>query len=151
MLQPLINQSSMEVEYPSPDTAPKGLYWLSRLFTLLKTSFLQAPGAACSAAELEEVLAIQAQLEEAWEFPGIGPTQFVDLNVTKNWLRAIIWRHSFPGFARSQQIQEPTLSPEYPLTIVKDTVALLANADEHAIRAHGYGMVMRTPSLNQKQ
>ena len=121
---------------------------LARLFIHLEASFFRSEPpsriAAGSQDDKVKILGIQKQLEQDLRFPGISETQHVDLNVTRHWIRTIIWQYTITHFAQSSHSKVPAFSATYPAQIAKDSLELLSKASNLAICAHGYGMVIGT-------
>ena len=120
---------------------------MARLFIYLEASFFRSEPpsriAAGSQDDKVKILGIQKQLEQDVSFQGISETQHVDLNVTRHWIRTIIWQYTITHFAFSCHSKVPAFSATYPAQIAKDSLALLSTASSSAICAHGYGMVSR--------
>lgn len=145
ILHPISEFPTVETDEAGSGNSKDGFADLARLFIYLDSSFFRSepPSRITSGSQDDKVkiLCIQKQLEQATGFPGISETQYVDLNVTRHWIRTIIWQYTITHFAQSAQSKEPAFSATYPAQIAKDTLTLLCNASASAIRAHGYGMV----------
>ena len=80
----------------------------------------------------------------------LDETQKVDILVTRNWIRTILWQYTITHFAVSCHARDPAFSALFPVSVAHDMLSGFSAVSDGAIRAHGYGMVSldrQSPSL----
>ena len=74
----------------------------------------------------------------------LDETQRVDILVTRNWIRTILWQYTITHFAVSCHARDPAFSALFPVSVAHDMLSGVSAVSDGAIRAHGYGMVSST-------
>jgi len=67
--------------------------------------------------------------------------QKADLLMTQQWLRLIVWQSSFRQGLLSTATADESMTFSYPLSIAKDTAAILQSLPSQAIEVHGMGIM----------
>ncbi|KXL49854.1 hypothetical protein M433DRAFT_114727 [Acidomyces richmondensis BFW] len=118
---------------------------LTRLFVCLESQYcVSESGNASKPSAISEesrILNIQAQLQYDNSASALTEPQKVDLAVTRNWIRVLVWHYTFTRYPQSCQSASPAFSITYPATIAREVASTLSAASEQSLRAHGYGMV----------
>ena len=72
----------------------------------------------------------------------IEPTaiQKADLLMTQQWLRLVVWQSSCRHGLLSTAAEEESMTFGFPLSIARDTVAVLQSLPSHAVEVHGMGI-----------
>lgn len=122
---------------------------LTRLFVCLESHFCVPEPAHVSqpSATSEEcrIVNIQTQLQYDNSASALTEPQKVDLAVTRNWIRVLVWHYTFTRYPQSFQSASPAFSITYPATVAREVASTLSAASEQSLRAHGYGMVGPSP------
>lgn len=67
--------------------------------------------------------------------------QAVELRVTQQWLKTMVWQLAISHGFVSSMVPDKTLSLNYPIEIARDLVALTNQISHHSIEMHGMFMV----------
>ncbi len=137
---------------------------LSRLFVYLDGDFttpstpVSAPAPSTAAAatptppnttlalERQRVASYQASLsllpaDSAGAGGAPGEAQRVDLFVTRQWIRLLLWEYTARRFAMACCAADPAFSLFLPVKIGHELLGMFAGVTEGAVKTHGYGMV----------
>lgn len=66
--------------------------------------------------------------------------QKADLMITQQWLRLIVWQSSFRQGLLSTASKDESFSFSFPLSIARDTAAILQSLPSRAVEVHGMGI-----------
>ncbi|KAK6063838.1 sucrose utilization protein SUC1-like protein 3 [Seiridium cupressi] len=66
--------------------------------------------------------------------------QKADLMITQQWLRLIVWQSSFRQGLLSTAAEDESFSFSFPLSIARDTAAILQSLPSRAVEVHGMGI-----------
>ncbi|KAH8647144.1 hypothetical protein BX600DRAFT_389818 [Xylariales sp. PMI_506] len=72
--------------------------------------------------------------------PDPTPIQKADLMVTQQWLRLIVWQSSFRQGLLSTAATDESFRFSFPLSIARDTAAILHSLPSQAVEVHGMGI-----------
>ncbi|KAH7021315.1 uncharacterized protein B0I36DRAFT_435164 [Microdochium trichocladiopsis] len=78
---------------------------------------------------------------DSTEEPEPTDIQKADLLMTQQWLRLIVWQSSFRQGLLSTAPADESMTFSYPLSIAKDTAAILQSLPSHAVEVHGMGIM----------
>lgn len=75
------------------------------------------------------------------EDKSLNDIQTADICVTRQWMRAILWKFSVNHGHLSSISTDQLTSPSYPLQIAKEFLSMISHIPNSAIEAHGQGIV----------
>ncbi|KAI4153622.1 MAG: hypothetical protein LQ340_002208 [Diploschistes diacapsis] len=144
ILQPISEFPAFDDRKLGYTSSMSGFPGLARLFTHLKSHYFESsPYAVTLQDEKAKILSTQKKLERDIKCPELGETQRIDFNITRHWIRTLIWQYTITHFPLSGHSEDAAFSAAYPAMIAKDTLALLSTASAGSICAHGYGMELK--------
>ncbi|KAF2461241.1 hypothetical protein BDY21DRAFT_278514, partial [Lineolata rhizophorae] len=73
----------------------------------------------------------------------VAAAQTVDLEVSRGWLRTMVWQLSVSQGFVSAMAQDSTMGLAYPVEISGELLAMTAQFSRQAVEVHGIGMVER--------
>lgn len=114
---------------------------LTRLFSHLQSNMMDSSMASRSAMDPTKVAAAQADLCAPPMHPTFTEVQRVDLFVTRQWIRILIWEYTTRHFKMSRDPSNQAFSLLLPITIARELLCLFPSVSAESIYAHGYGMV----------
>ena len=153
---------------PSPNEGPDGcsgspilsFLYLTKLFTFLDGDLIEPPSSmsaqgtttAVTAASLvddpidkqrarNKVTVFQSDLGSTAEGVGLDETQRVDIFVTRNWIRILLWEYTVRHFTMSCSADDHAFSILLPALVSHEMLGLFSAVSGKSICAHGYGMV----------
>lgn len=158
-------------QHPSPNKGPDGytdnamvsFLYLTKLFTFLDEDLIESHstssimaignGGAGDSVEKErarnKVTLFQSDLGSATKGVGLDETQKVDIFITRNWIRILLWQYTIRHFTMSYTTDDQAFSLLLPALVAHEMLGLFSAVSPKSICAHGYGMVRYTP-LNRK-
>lgn len=80
-------------------------------------------------------------LEVSVEGESINDVQTADICVTRQWMRAVLWKFSADHGLLSSISTDQVTSLSYPFQIAKEFLSVILRLPSSAIEAHGQGMV----------
>lgn len=120
---------------------------LTRLFTVLEGGFVEGciPSSHTKGSDEqhERISVLQQALQQEYDEEDLCETQQVDLSVTRNWIRILLWQYTITHFAVSCYAQDQAFSALLPALIACDMLSLFTKVSPMSIQPHGYGMVSR--------
>lgn len=119
--------------------------------TPTSTTPVTDPAAAALTLERQRVATYQARLSLLPADGGAGTggggapgeAQRVDLFVTRQWIRLLLWEYTARRFAMACCAADPAFSLFLPVKIGHELLGMFAGVTEGAVKTHGYGMVCR--------
>lgn len=138
---------------------------LTRLFTFLDGDLIEPPSAITlpppGLAEDDKedrqtrrrVTLFQSDLdpsavEQQNSAVGLDETQRVDIFVTRNWIRILLWEYSVRHFVMSSSPDDQAFSMVLPALVAHSMLGFFSTISGESIRAHGYGMVRCSLSVS---
>ena len=132
--------------------------YLTRLFTFLDGDLIEPPSAITlpppGMAEDDgedrqtrrRVTLFQSDLdpsaaEQQSNAVGLDEIQRVDIFVTRNWIRILLWEYSVRHFAMSSSPDDQAFSMLLPALVAHGMLGFFSTISGESICAHGYGMV----------
>lgn len=141
-------------EFPAPDLDANydssqlpAFLALTRLFMYLESQFIAPPSSPCSLIVSEDqkskISTIQHNLQFKADKSNLDETQQVDIIVTRNWIRTLLWQYTIVNFPVSCHANDEAFSALLPALIAQEMLSLFSAVSNSAIRAHGYGMELK--------
>jgi hypothetical protein len=88
------------------------------------------------------LVGLQRQLSEALpDYIESTETQAVDLKMSQQWLKTMVWQLAISHGFISSMASDNTLSFRYPIEISRDLVEMSNEFSQHAMEVHGIGLV----------
>lgn len=140
VLQVIDALPSLDVELDDEELMPAFLS-LMRLFAYLESEFLDCMSKIPQ--ERQKLIAYQAALCRPEHDHAPNEAQRVDLFVTRQWVRLILWEHTARHYAMACYPEDPAFSLFLPVTIGHEMLSLFSLVTDAAIKAHGYGMELK--------
>lgn len=75
------------------------------------------------------------------EDESINDVQTADICVTRQWMRAVLWKFSVDHGLLSSISADQVTSLSYPFQIAKEFLSMISHIPNSAIEAHGQGIV----------
>lgn len=98
-------------------------------------------------AHTEALTGFRSQLEEqAVELHRMNDVQAVDISVTRQWMRIILWRLAESHGFFSHGLENAKTLLNDPISIAKELLTTLSRFPNTAIEAHGPGLVGEAPT-----
>ncbi|KAJ2959247.1 hypothetical protein NQ176_g11127 [Zarea fungicola] len=155
---------------PSPKDGPDGcsgspilsFLYLTKLFTFLDGDLIEPPSAVSppnengavvggtmadgsfdSQSARSKVSLSQSDLDCAEEGVGLDETQRVDIFVTRNWIRILLWEYTVRHFRMSCSADNEAFSIFLPALVAHEMLGFFSAVSSNSICAHGYGMELK--------
>ena len=139
------------IELPSLDEDPaesvelSGFLHLVSLYRPFDETFVGLFNRTRTGCTSEWLAMLQNQLSDALPaYLQSTEIQAVDLQVSKQWLKTMVWQLSISHGFLSSASQEKSMNLRYPIEISRDLLAVTANFSQQAMEVHGIGLVSRT-------
>ncbi|PNY26303.1 AflYd/sugR/sugar regulator [Tolypocladium capitatum] len=140
LLAPLDEMPSTVDEENNASGITQAFAGLTRIFAHLHRNLTRTSARPEVAMDSEAIIAAQADLCIDRYSHITSEVQQVDLFVTQQWIRLLIWEHTMRHFAMSRDSRDDAFSLFLPVTIAYDLLSLFSTVAAGSIRAHGYGM-----------
>jgi hypothetical protein len=116
-----------------------------RLFTYLDGEFIGPPATSQDLIIFDEkrdhISTCQRDLSCEAAESDLDETQQVDILVTRNWIRILLWQYTIMHCTVSFHADDQAFSTLLPFHSAREMLALFSTVSINAIRAHGYGLV----------
>ncbi|KAF3935718.1 hypothetical protein ABW19_dt0208545 [Dactylella cylindrospora] len=124
---------------------------LTQLFVHLDSGFAKSlqgdtskSCSSCPGYHREEMSAIQQKLCGAeGEGNDLRESQQVDIMVTRQWIRTLLWQYTISHFAVSCNSTDLAFSSLLPAEIAKETLSNFNKFSPSSIKTHGYGIEIK--------
>lgn len=113
---------------------------LARLFAYLEGN-LAVPSYSQEPLERQKLVSYHADLSLDSHNQAAHEAQRVDLFVTRQWIRLLLWEYTAQHFIMSCYPDDQAFSLFLPVKIGREMLSLFSMVTSAAIKAHGYGMV----------
>lgn len=141
VLQVIDTLPSLDPDLDSQQLTPAFLS-LMRLFAYLEEELLDCK--SFIPLERQKLVTYQAALRVDSHDRAPSEVQRVDLFVTRQWVRLLIWEHTARHFAMTRDAEDPAFSLLLPVHIGREMLSVLSlTTDDTAIRSHGYGLELK--------
>lgn len=136
------------IELPSLDEEPaesmelSGFLHLVNLFRPFDDTFVGLWNKTRMGCSTEWLALLQNQLSDALPtYLQSTEVQAVDLQVSQQWLKTMIWQLSISHGYLSSKSPDSSMSFQYPIEISRDLVAATSRFSQDAMEIHGIGLV----------
>jgi hypothetical protein len=153
--RPLTLYSTIELplieEDPAESIQLSGFINLIKLYKPFDETFFGLWNRTSHGAVPPWLVQLQRQLSDALpNFLESTETQAVDLKMTQQWLKTMVWQLAISHGFISSMASDNTLSFRYPIEISRDLVEMTAKFSQHAMEVHGIGLVrIHLPRLRE--
>lgn len=114
---------------------------LTRVFAQLQGDVMGRPSRYGAGLDSRKVATAQSALCQDRHSHVLSEVQRVDLFVTQQWIRLLIWEYTMRHFKMSRESSDQAFSLLLPMAIARELLSLLCSVRMESICAHGYGMV----------
>ncbi|KAF4553992.1 Fungal specific transcription factor domain-containing protein 45 [Elsinoe fawcettii] len=136
-----IQLPSME-EDPSETVELSGFLHLVQLFRPFDDTFVGFWNKTKVGCTTDWLVQLQKQLSTALpSYLESTETQAVDLRVSQQWLKTMIWQLSISQGYLSSQAQDQSMTFNFPLELSRDLVASASSFSQMAMEVHGIGLI----------
>jgi hypothetical protein len=142
------------IQLPKPEEDPTdtleltGFVHLIKLYKPFDEKFFGLWNRSIHGAVPSWLVQLQQQLSEALPNYLEGTeTQVVDLKMSQQWLKIMIWQLAISHGFISSMASDNTLSFKFPIEISRDLVEMSADFSQRAMEVHGSGVVSLTQVL----
>lgn len=140
-LHAVIDLPTLE-EDPAESVELSGFIHLVNLFKPFNELFLGLWNKTQVGCTTEWLATLQSQLSDALPtYLQSTETQAVDLRVSQQWLKTMIWQLSIGHGFLSSVAPENSMSLRYPIEISRDLIAQSSTFSQEAMEVHGIGLV----------
>lgn len=85
---------------------------------------------------------LQRQLTQALPpYISVTDSQAVDLRISQQWLRTMVWQLSVKRGYLSSTTSESSMTFGYPIEIARELVAVIGEFSQQSMEVHGIGLV----------
>jgi hypothetical protein len=142
---PLILQRSIELPTVERDSEPlllSAFIMLVRLFCLVDENFIKSFHTQVEVYTKYGLANLQRQVLDLPDFPRHGlEVQKVDVCITQQWMRTLVWQLSLSHMVLSSNSADQTMTILFPAQVARDTLSFLRTLSADTLVAHGSGMV----------
>ncbi|KAE9984030.1 hypothetical protein EG328_009288 [Venturia inaequalis] len=129
-------------EDPTETLQLSGFFHLIKLYKPFDETFFGLWNRTRHGAVPSWLVGLQRQLSDALpEYIEHTETQAVDLKMSQQWLKTMVWQLAISHGFISSMASDNTLSFRYPIEISRDLVEMSNNFSQHAMEVHGIGLV----------
>lgn len=87
------------------------------------------------------IVCYQASLGRVWDGGASHEAQRVDLFVTRQWIRLLLWEYTARHFAMACHPADQAFSLFLPVKLGHELLSLFAVVSDASVKTHGYGVV----------
>ncbi|PSK57941.1 hypothetical protein B9Z65_9143 [Elsinoe australis] len=136
-----IQLPSME-EDPSETVELSGFLHLVQLFRPFDDTFVGVWNKTREGCTTDWLVQLQKQLSSALpSYIQSTETQAVDLRMSQQWLKTMIWQLSISQGYLSSQASDQSMTFNFPIELSRDMVAAASNFSQMAMEVHGIGLI----------
>jgi hypothetical protein len=140
-LYPTIHPPSLD-EVPSEGPIASGIDLLINLYKPIDETFVQLWNKIHTSTNPTWIAQLQNQLSEALPaYLDCTESQAVDLRVTQQWLRTMVWQLCVSQGLVSSVAADNAMTFKYPIEISRDMLSMTQQFSQHAMEVHGVGLV----------
>ena len=142
--RPLTLHATIKIPKIEEDSAiaTTGFVYLVKLYHPFDDTFVglwNKSRSDCSTFWLAE---LQQKLTQALPvYLNVTESQAVDLRISQQWLRTMVWQLSIINGYLSSTSSESSMTFGYPIEIAKDLVSVIGSFSQQAMEVHGIGLV----------
>lgn len=137
---------------PSDRPVASGLDLLINLYKPFDDTFFSLWNKVRTHANPTWIAQLQSQLSEALPaYLECTEVQAVDLRITQQWLRTMVWQLSVSQGLVSTVAAESGMTFKYPIEVSRDLLSLTHQFSQQAMEVHGVGLVStaKSPDVNR--
>jgi hypothetical protein len=140
-LYPTIHPPTLD-EIPSEGPIASGLDLLVNLYKPIDETFVQLWNKIHTNNNPTWLARLQNQLSDALPaYLECTESQAVDLRVTQQWLRTMVWQLCVSQGLVSSVAADNAMTFKYPIEISRDLLSMTQQFSQHAMEVHGMGLV----------
>ncbi|KAF1958550.1 hypothetical protein CC80DRAFT_14427 [Byssothecium circinans] len=140
-LFPTIHPPSLN-EFPEDRQIASGLESMVNLYKPVDDTFVHVWNKVRPHANPSWIAQVQTQLSEAVpSYLECMESQAVDLRVTQQWLRTMLWQLSVSQGLVSSVAADRAMTFKYPIEISRDLLSMTQQFSQHAMEVHGVGLI----------
>lgn len=140
-LFPTIHPPSLD-EIPSERPIASGLDMMINLFKPVDDTFINVWNKVRTLANPTWTAQVQNQLSEALpSYFDCTESQAVELRVTQQWLRTMLWQLCVSQGLVSSVAADHSMTFKYPIEISRDLLSMTHQFSQHAMEVHGVGLI----------
>jgi len=140
-LYPTIHPPSLD-EVPSDRPVSMGLESLIELYKPIDDTFISLWNKVQTHANLTWISQLQSQLSEALPaYLECTEVQAVDLRITRQWLRTMVWQLCVSQGLVSSVTADSAMTFKYPIEISRDLLSMTQQFSQQAMEVHGLGLI----------
>lgn len=122
----------------------EGFIYLVKLYRPFDDNFIGLWNKTRSDCSTFWLAQLQQQLTRALPiYLSVTESQAVDLRVSQQWLRTMVWQLSITSGYLSSTSSESSMTFGYPIEIARDLVAVIGDFSKQSMEVHGIGLVSR--------
>jgi hypothetical protein len=152
-MYPTVHPPSLD-DTPSDRPVTSGLELLINLYKPFDDTFFGLWNKVQSHANPTWIAQLQSQLSEALPaYLECTEAQAVDLRITQQWLRTMVWQLCVSQGLVSSVAADSAMTFKYPIEISKDLLSMTHQFSQQAMEVHGVGLVSiaRSPAVRFSQ
>lgn len=150
MLQPIEYLPEMAEDDTQDRKLLSAFVSLTQLFVHLDSEFAKSlngsSGKGCGSClgyHRDDMSTVQRDLCVGKEEGDLKESQQVDIAVTRQWVRTLLWQYTVSHFPVSCNSEDPAFSSLLPAQIAKETLSTFNKFSPGSIKVHGYGMELK--------
>ncbi|KID70373.1 uncharacterized protein G6M90_00g085990 [Metarhizium brunneum] len=116
---------------------------LTHLFSHLKSNIMETSSSHRPVLDPDKVAIAQSDLCALVLNSSFTEVQQVDLFVTRQWIRLLIWEYTMRHYKMSRTSSNQAFSLLLPVMIARELLSLFLSVSADSIFAHGYGMELK--------
>ena len=123
----------------------EGFSSLISLFACLRANITEvATTPSNEVFDLKRLMRYQMDLAVDPRAPNFDEAQSVDIFVTRQWIRLLIWEYTLRHFPLPYHAEVPGFSLSFPVPVARELLGTLSSAHENSIICHGWALVSLT-------
>ncbi|UPX13701.1 uncharacterized protein EKO05_0004200 [Ascochyta rabiei] len=140
-LYPTIHPPSLD-EVPSDRPVAVGLELMINLYKTIDDTFVNLWNRVHGHANPSWIAQLQTQISEAVpSYLECTETQAVEIRVTQQWLRAMVWQLCVCQGLVSSVSQDTSMTFKFPIQISRDILTMTQQFSQTTMEVHGVGMI----------
>ncbi|KAK2591816.1 hypothetical protein QQS21_010484 [Conoideocrella luteorostrata] len=116
---------------------------LTRLFSHLQKNIFEPSSSRKVIMDPDKVATSQLALCAQTQCSSFTEIQQVDIFVTRQWIRLLIWEYTMRHYKMSRESSNQAFSLLLPVSIARELLSLFPTVSAQSIHAHGYGMELK--------
>lgn len=100
--------------------------------------------------DMKRLMRYQSDLTVDPRNPGFDEAQCVDIFVTRQWIRLLIWEYTVRHFPLPYRADTPAFSLSFPVPVARELLGALSSVRNDSIVLHGWALVSLAPHQVQR-